>query len=162
MVDLGLNIEIAETGKSLEENSLIKAKYVSDRFHVDAFSDDTGLEVDSLNGAPGVMSARYAGEEGNSEQNIALLLHNLKGKNSRKARFRAVITLIQNGEMHQFEGICEGEITRTLKGKDGFGYDPVFKPSSHTSTFAEMSAQEKNSISHRGLAMKKFMDFILS
>ncbi len=160
--DLGVDIEIPETGDTLEANSLIKARFLNDTFHVNSFADDTGLEVESLKGEPGVLSARYAGTPADSKKNMELLLQNLEGQENRNARFRTVITLIQNGEVFQFEGIVEGAITNSPSGKDGFGYDPIFMPSGESRTFAEMLPEEKNSISHRGRAMKKFIDFLLS
>lgn len=160
LVDLGVS-DIPETGSTLEENSLLKARYVADLFKVDAFADDTGLEVEALDGEPGVFSARYAGTPSDSAQNISKLMGNLQGK-ERSARFRTVITLIQKGEIHQFEGIVNGEITLDTYGNEGFGYDPVFRPEGYDRTFAEMDSSEKNSISHRGLAMRKFVEFLLS
>jgi len=158
--DLSVN-DIPETGLTLEENSLIKARYVFDTFKVDVFADDTGLEVEALNGEPGVYSARYAGLPPDSNRNMAKLIKGLAGIENRSARFRTVITLIQKGEIHQFEGIVKGAITMKNSGQNGFGYDPIFKPIGSDKTFAEMDADEKNAISHRGLAIRKFVDFLL-
>ena len=158
--DLSVN-DIPETGLTLEENSLIKARYVFDTFKVDVFADDTGLEVEALNGEPGVYSARYAGLPPDSNRNMAKLIKGLAGIENRSARFRTVITLIQKGEIHQFEGIVKGAITMKNSGHNGFGYDPIFKPIGSDKTFAEMDADEKNAISHRGLAIRKFVDFLL-
>ena len=160
--ELGCHDDIAETGTTLEENALIKARYINQKYGVDCFSDDTGLEVDALNGEPGVHSARYAGEDKNSEANIDKLLANLDGKSDRNARFRTVVALIINGEEHVFEGKVEGRITELRHGNGGFGYDPVFVPEDKDKTFAELSAEDKNSISHRGRAIKKLSDYLNS
>ena len=157
--DLGCTEEIPETGSTLEENSLIKAKHVFDNYDVNCFADDSGLEVEALNGAPGVYSARYAGEPSDSTKNNVLLLKNLESHSNRKAQFRTVITLLQNGKVNQFEGVVSGQITENNKGFKGFGYDPIFIPDGHHITFAEMSPEEKNSISHRGKAMAKLVSF---
>jgi XTP/dITP diphosphohydrolase len=158
--DIGCLEEIIEDGVTLEENSDIKARFVLDTFSIDCFADDTGLEVEALNGAPGVYSARYAGEPSSSERNIVKLLQELKGSTNRKARFRTVITLLLGTEKHTFEGIANGIITEELNGYDGFGYDPVFIPEGHEKTFAQMSMEEKNKISHRGLAVAKLVLFL--
>ncbi len=158
--DIGCEEELAETGTTLEANSLQKAQYLFDNYHVDCFADDTGLEVEALNGEPGVYSARYAGEQRDSLDNIHLLLTKLKGQVNRKARFRTVITLIQAGVITQFEGIVEGHIMEELKGTAGFGYDPIFVPNGYETTFAEMSMEEKGSISHRGRAFQKLITFL--
>ena len=160
LADLGPLVEIPETGSTLEENSRIKAEYVVNTFGVAAFADDTGLEVDALDGAPGVYSARYAGPHATSADNIRLLLSNMEGVEERSAQFRTIITLMFNEQMHQFEGIVKGSITKNLSGESGFGYDPVFVPEGCDVTFAEMTASEKNRISHRGIAMRKFVDFL--
>ncbi len=160
--DLGCNEEIPETGATLEENSLIKAKYVSETYKVDCFADDSGLEVEVLDGAPGVYSARFAGEPSDSDANNALLLSKLEGIDDRKAQFRTVITLIQGTDVKQFEGAATGQITKENKGHKGFGYDPIFVPDGHEITFAEMTADEKNAISHRGKAMAKLVSFLKS
>lgn len=158
--DLNFSDEIPETGKTLEENALQKARFVHQRWGKNCFADDTGLEVDALNGAPGVFSARYAGEEKNSAANIRKLLKELEGLNDRKARFRTVIALIIDEKEMLFEGIVEGRILEKPKGKDGFGYDPVFSPNEANLSFAEMPLAEKNLISHRARALKKLTDFL--
>ncbi len=160
LTEISCTEEIPETGTTLEENSIIKAKYVYDNFSTNCFADDTGLEIESLNGAPGVYSARYAGEPSNSEANIDLVVSNLSGKENRKARFRTVITLIEDGVQKQFEGIVNGQITQKRSGSDGFGYDPIFIPDGYDITFAEMSLEEKNKISHRGLAVQKLISYL--
>ncbi|WP_308706252.1 RdgB/HAM1 family non-canonical purine NTP pyrophosphatase [Marinoscillum sp. MHG1-6] len=161
--DLELHEEIPETGSTLEENSAIKAQYVFDKLGMPCFADDTGLEVEALNGAPGVYSARYAGEQKNDRDNIALLLKNLDGNDNRKAAFKTVITYINSdGEKQQFTGEAKGVIITELKGNCGFGYDPIFVPENQSLTFAEMSAQEKNAISHRGRAFDKFISYLSS
>ncbi|MDE5940957.1 MAG: non-canonical purine NTP diphosphatase [Muribaculaceae bacterium] len=161
--DIGCVDDIPETASTLEGNALIKARWVKERYGFDCFADDTGLEVDALGGEPGVRSARYAsaacGADHDSEANMRLLLANMNGVSDRKARFRTVIALISGGEEHCFEGIVEGEITCIPMGKDGFGYDPVFRPAGKSLTFAEMGADEKNSLSHRRRALDKLMEF---
>ena len=158
--DVGCLEELPENQDTLEGNSLEKASYLFDNYKENCFADDTGLEVEALDRAPGVYSARYAGEHGNSEKNMQLLLENLEGNENRKAQFRTVITLILNGENHQFEGIAKGTITKEKSGSDGFGYDPIFIPEGYEITFAEMSLEEKNKISHRGIAVRKLVDFL--
>ena len=160
--DIGCHDDIPETSDTLEGNALQKAKYVYERYHIDCFADDTGLEVEALDGAPGVYSARYAGEGHNSEENIRKLLHELEGKDNRKARFRTVFALIINGKEHLFEGIVKGEIIATKRGTSGFGYDPVFVPEGFTQTFAEMSDAQKNKISHRAIGVNKLCKFLNS
>ena len=160
--DIGCHDDIPETSDTLEGNALQKAKYVYERYHIDCFADDTGLEVEALDGAPGVYSARYAGEGHNSEENIRKLLHELEGKDNRKARFRTVFALIINGKEHLFEGIVKGEIIATKRGTSGFGYDPVFVPEAFTQTFAEMSDAQKNKISHRAIGVNKLCKFLNS
>lgn len=157
--EIGCFDEIAETGVTLNENAEIKANYVFSLFNCDTFADDTGLEVESLNGAPGVYSARYAGEDGNSAKNIEKLLFELKGKKNRNAQFRTVIALIENGEKHFFEGIIKGKIIEKQKGNGGFGYDSVFVPEGYDKTFAELPIEIKNSISHRARAMQLLVDY---
>ena len=143
--DIGCDVDIPETGTTLEENALQKAQYIYDHYHLDVFADDTGLEVDALDGAPGVYSARYAGGEGHdSEANMTKLLKELNGVDNRKARFRTVIALIQQGEVHEFEGIVNGEIIRERRGGEGFGYDPIFRPDGYELTFAELGTDIKN------------------
>lgn len=159
--DLGLREEIPETGKTLEENSLIKARVVYEKFSLPAFADDTGLEVRSLNNSPGVRSARYAGEQKSSSDNIDLLISELSDKTNRDAQFRTVITLyLQLNVFHQFEGKVTGRIIYERRGAQGFGYDPVFIPDGYDKTFAEMPLSEKNRISHRAKALRKFIDFL--
>lgn len=160
--DISCHDDIPETSDTLEGNALQKAKYVYERYHIDCFADDTGLEVEALDGAPGVYSARYAGEGHNSEENIRKLLHELEGKDNRKARFRTVFALIINGKEHLFEGIVKGEIIATKRGTSGFGYDPVFVPEGFTQTFAEMSDAQKNKISHRAIGVNKLCKFLNS
>ena len=169
--DIGCDVDIPETGTTLEENALQKAQYIYDHYHMDVFADDTGLEVDTLGGAPGVYSARYAAMESpmspigpishDNEANMARLLRELGENNNRQARFRTVIALILKGQVHQFEGIVGGQIIRERRGGEGFGYDPIFQPDGYEKTFAEMTSEEKNSISHRGRATAKLADFVL-
>ncbi|MCC8177395.1 MAG: RdgB/HAM1 family non-canonical purine NTP pyrophosphatase [Bacteroidales bacterium] len=153
--DLGCHEDIPETGATLEDNALQKAQWVAQKYGVDCFADDTGLEVYSLGGEPGVRSARYAGEGHDSQANMKKLLERLEGQVDRRARFRTVIALIRNGQVQQMDGVVEGTIRLEPSGVGGFGYDPVFQPENKEVTFAEMSAEEKNSISHRGRAMAK-------
>ena len=160
LADLNFHDEVPETGNTLEANALEKARYIYELWGKDCFADDTGLEVDLLNGAPGVFSARYAGPEKSSEKNIAKLLKELNGKNNRKARFRTVIALILNGREILFEGIVNGTILESEKGEKGFGYDPVFKPDEANVSFAQMPLSEKNLISHRGRAIKKLTEYL--
>lgn len=158
--ECGITEEIPENEPTIEGNALQKARYVHERTGGDCFADDTGLEVDALNGAPGVHSARYATDGHDFEANMRLLLRNMEGKTDRRARFRTVIALILDGEEYLFEEIVEGRITEQPAGDHGFGYDPVFVPEGETETFAEMSAERKNAISHRGRAVRKFADFM--
>lgn len=165
--DIGFEGDIPETKPTIEENAIQKARYIYDRFKIPCFADDTGLEVEALNGEPGVLSARYAGkndhsisEESRTEANILKLLNNLSGKLNRKARFRTVIALIEDNNEFIFEGIVEGKIIEQKRGNAGFGYDPVFIPAGFDITFAEMSSEEKNKISHRARAFKKFVEFL--
>ena len=160
LADIGCHEELPETGNTLEANSLEKAKYIYDRFNLPCFADDTGLEVDALNGEPGVYSARYAGEQRSSEENISLLLSKLSGKENRKARFRTVITLLAPDGVHSFEGVVHGTITESRKGTGGFGYDAVFQPKGSTKTMAELTLKEKNAISHRGKAVKELVNYL--
>jgi len=160
LVDIGCNEDIPEESPTIEENSMDKAVYVFEKYGKDCFADDTGLEVEALDGRPGVISARYAGEEKNMDKNIEKVLSELAGKTNWKARFKTVISLIINGEKHQFEGIINGTIIKDKRGENGFGYDPVFVPDGYNITFAEMDADEKNKISHRGRAVQKLVDFL--
>ena len=152
--------DIPETGTTLETNAAQKSFYIYNRYHVNCFADDTGLEVDVLNGAPGVYSARYAGEQRDASDNISKLLNDLKDVENRKARFRTIISLIINGAEYQFEGVVEGRITSTQSGSKGFGYDPIFVPDGYDITMAEMDLHEKNKISHRARAIKKMVQFL--
>ena len=160
--DLNFTEEVPETQPTLEGNALQKARYVHERLGCNCFADDTGLEVEALDGAPGVISARYAGDHKNSEDNIDKLLLQLEGKASRRARFRTVIALIIQGEEMLFEGIVEGEIIRERRGAEGFGYDPVFVPQGHSQTFAQMPLELKNTLSHRFRAVKMLAEYLMS
>ena len=177
--EIGCDVDIPETGKTLEENALQKAQYIYDHYHISVFADDTGLEVDALNGAPGIYSARYASMEvgaheasHDAEANMSRLLRELGENNNRHARFRTVIALILKKdvcpcgctsikEIHQFEGIVEGQIIKERRGGEGFGYDPIFQPDGYEETFAELGMEIKNHISHRARAVKKLADFLL-
>ncbi len=160
--DIGFTQDVPETGITLVENALQKVRYLYERTHVDVFADDTGLEVESLNYAPGVYSARYAGEQKNSLANIKLLLQNLQGKENRNACFKTVIALIYRGQEYLFEGRIDGIITNSPRGNEGFGYDPIFQPLHSKQTFAEMALSEKNMISHRALAVAKLRHFFIN
>ncbi|GAB4232896.1 MAG: non-canonical purine NTP diphosphatase [Ekhidna sp.] len=161
LTDIGFNEEIPETGKTLAENSLIKAQAIFDRFRIPVVADDSGLLVDSLNGEPGVYSARYAGVPKDDNKNMDLLLENLDGKNDRSAQFQTVISFIdQSGEVRQFTGQVEGVIIHEKKGTNGFGYDPIFKPNGYDLTFAELGADVKNKISHRANAVSKLIEHL--
>ena len=185
LADIGCHEDIPETGQTLEENALMKAEYVYNKYHLSCFADDTGLEVDALGGAPGVFSARYASMESpvsptattaashDSEANMARLLRELENNNNRKARFRTVIALIEKKDIcpcgctsvkqiHRFEGIVEGEIIRERRGGEGFGYDPIFQPEGYDKTFAELGADIKNHISHRARATQKLAEYLKS
>jgi XTP/dITP diphosphohydrolase len=157
---LPINEEIPETGLTLAENSLQKARYVAEKFHVSCLADDSGLEVEALDGAPGVYSARYAGVPKNDQTNLQLLLHNLLGTQNRAARFVTVLTYFVNGEYHSFEGEIKGTIVDAPRGTQGFGYDPIFQPEKESRTFAEMTLDEKNKIAHRARALEKFKNFL--
>ncbi|MFI5203028.1 MAG: RdgB/HAM1 family non-canonical purine NTP pyrophosphatase [Flavobacteriales bacterium] len=158
--ELGVIDELAETGTTLTANALQKARYIYQTFDVSCFADDSGLEVDSLNGEPGVHSARYAGEQKNPKENIQLLLQKLAQKENRKARFKTVLALILNKSEYVFEGEITGVITQEPRGGNGFGYDPIFIPDGYTNTFAEMEPEEKNKISHRSKAVEKLAAFL--
>ena len=184
LADIGCHEDIPETGQTLEENALMKAEYIYDKYHLSCFADDTGLEVEARNGAPGVYSARYASMENlsnqntqsspishDSEANMARLLRELANNNNRKARFRTVIALIEKKDVcpcgctsikvvHKFEGIVNGEITREKSGAEGFGYDPIFRPDGYDKTFAELGADIKNQISHRARATQKLAEYL--
>ncbi len=155
--EIGCNEDIPETANTLEGNAEIKARYVKEHYGYDCFADDTGLEVDALGGEPGVLSARYAGENHDSQANMNLLLKNMSGKENRAARFRTVIALIIGEELTLMDGIVEGEITHDKAGDSGFGYDPIFRPLESELTFAQMSSEDKNKISHRGRATAKLI-----
>lgn len=154
--------DIEETAKTLEGNASLKADYITEKYGYHCFADDTGLEINSLNGEPGVFSARYSGEHGNSEKNMQKVLENLADKIDRTAQFRTVIALNLNDEQYFFEGICKGEIILEKSGTEGFGYDPIFKPKGYSLSFAEMSSEEKNNISHRGIAVHQLVHFLNS
>ncbi|NJB71994.1 XTP/dITP diphosphohydrolase [Saonia flava] len=160
LTDIDCNEEIPETGETLEENAQLKADYVSQNYGYPCFADDTGLLVDALDGMPGVYSARYAGEQKSSEDNMDKLLQELKKKNNRTAKFKTVIALNLPTEKKQFHGTVEGEITTKKYGKKGFGYDPIFKPNGYDKTFAELPLLEKNKISHRGRAVQKLASYL--
>lgn len=180
LADIGCHEDIPETGQTLEENALMKAEYIYNKYHLSCFADDTGLEVEALHGAPGVYSARYAatapagfpvGPSHDSEANMARLLRELANNNNRKARFRTVIALIEKKDVcpcgctsvklvHKFEGIVNGEITREKSGAEGFGYDPIFRPDGYDKTFAELGADIKNQISHRARATQKLAEYL--
>ena len=158
--EIGCTEDIPETGDTLEANAFQKAHYIKDNFNYDCFADDTGLEIDELNGDPGVYSARYAGPERNANANMNKVLNELKGKKNRKAQFRTAIALILKGEEHLFEGKVEGYISKDKQGNEGFGYDPIFIPENNIRSFAQMSMQEKGAISHRGRAVKKLVTYL--
>ena len=160
--DIGCFEEIEETENTLEGNAKLKADYITQKYGFDCFSDDTGLEVEALNGKPGVYSARYAGEHGNAEKNMEKLLNELQNKSSRKAKFRTIIALNLRNKQYLFEGICDGKILNKKTGIKGFGYDPIFKPNNASCSFAEMSSEEKNIISHRGIAIQELVKFLNS
>ena len=171
LADIGCHDDIPETADTLEGNALQKAQYIFDHYHLSCFADDTGLEVDALGGAPGIYSARYAGEGHDSEANMRKLLHELGENNNRKARFRTVIALIQKEEVTSdaipvqnttfFEGIVEGQIIREKRGHEGFGYDPIFQPDGYDETFAQLGLEIKNRISHRARAVEKLAKYLL-
>ncbi len=157
---IGFEGDIEETGTTLEENSMLKAQYIFEKYGQNCISDDSGLEVSALNNAPGVYSARYAGPQRNHGDNMDLLLKNLENVTNRAACFRTIITLIFEGNVHQFEGEVTGEIIGKKRGSQGFGYDPIFVPTDHQQTFAEMDLNEKNGLSHRAKAIQKMVDFL--
>lgn len=159
LADIGCDVDIPETGSTLVENAGIKSKFIVDHYQLDCFADDSGLEVEALNGEPGVYSARYSGSR-DMEKNISFLLERLEGKSNRRACFKTVISLVIDGQEHLFEGKIEGEILHVKTGTGGFGYDPVFIPKGYSRSFAEMDPKEKNAISHRALAITKLTDFL--
>lgn len=158
--DINCHVDIPETADTLEGNAKMKAEYIYNHYHLDCFADDTGLEVKALNGAPGIYSARYAGEGHDSQANMKKLLENLKGITNREAQFRTAICLIEGGEEHLFEGLVKGKIIEEKRGEAGFGYDPVFVPDGYDKTFAELGEDIKNQISHRARAVKKLCDYL--
>lgn len=160
--DINCSDDIEETANTFQGNALLKAKHVYNKYNKNCFADDSGLEVEALNNEPGVFSARYAGVPKSDEKNTAKLLKNLEGIENRKARFRTVIALILDGKEYLFEGIIEGTIAQQPIGTNGFGYDPVFIPAGYTKTFAQMTAEEKNQISHRAIAVSKMNEFLKS
>ena len=160
--DLGITDEIPETGNTLKKNALQKAKYIYNKTGLDCFSDDTGLEIEALNYRPGVYSAMYAGADCNAENNILKVLQELEEYTNRKAQFKTVIALILQGKEYFFDGVVSGVILKEKSGKDGFGYDPIFRPVGYEESFAEMTIDQKNEISHRGMAVKKLLHFLAS
>jgi XTP/dITP diphosphohydrolase len=160
--DIDCHDDIEETGVTFAENASIKSRYIYNKYNVNCFGDDSGLEIDALNNEPGVYSARYAGKHGDHAANIAKVLTNLGDNPNRKARFRTVISLMWNGGEHLFDGAVEGTIRKEISGNGGFGYDPIFQPDGYSVTFAEMSLDEKNNISHRAIAVEKLTEFLKS
>ena len=160
--DIGCFENVPETQNTIQGNAIQKAEYIKDKYGYDCFADDTGLEVDALNGEPGVYSARYAGEQRDANDNMNKLLSELNNKADRNAKFKTVVALCLNGNIETFTGICEGEITKDKHGEKGFGYDPIFKPTGYNDTFAEMSLDLKNSIGHRGKAVSQLVTFLNS
>ncbi|OXB10896.1 non-canonical purine NTP pyrophosphatase [Flavobacterium plurextorum] len=158
--DIGCHEEIPETADTIEGNAILKADYVTEKYGYDCFADDTGLEVNALNGEPGVYSARYAGEQKNADDNMNKLLDALKNEEDRSAQFKTVIALNLNGAQHLFTGLAKGVITMNKTGNHGFGYDPIFQPENYSETFAELSAEVKNKISHRAKATEQLIDFL--
>lgn len=158
--DVKIDEDIPEEQATLEGNAIQKARYIYDKLNINVFADDTGLEIEALNGEPGVYSARYAGEEKSAQNNMQLVLDKLDGKENRKAQFRTVICLIYKNKEHLFEGIVKGEMLSKKTGNEGFGYDPIFKPDGYDCSFAEMPLSEKNTISHRSRAIKKLINFL--
>lgn len=160
LADIGCTEDIPETGQTIESNASIKANYVTEKYGLPCFADDTGLEVEALDGEPGVFSARYAGEDKNDNKNMALVLAKLDQESNRKARFKTVIALNINNEKHLFTGIVNGNITQEKIGTNGFGYDPIFAPEGFAETFAQMTIEQKNEISHRGKAVKQLVKYL--
>ena len=160
--DIGCFEEIPETADTIEENAILKANYVTEKYGYDCFADDSGLEIDYLNGAPGVYSARFAGQQKNDQDNIDKVLFKLNGIENRKANFKTVIALNLNNEQHLFTGIIDGTIISSQKGNKCFGYDPIFQPNNYSITFAEMEQNEKSAISHRGKAVAQLLRFLNS
>tara|TARA_B110000459_G_scaffold44144_1_gene48731 strand:- start:5500 stop:6072 length:573 start_codon:yes stop_codon:yes gene_type:complete len=162
LADINCHEDIPETADTIAGNALQKAQYVFDKYGYNCFADDTGLEIESLNGEPGIYSARYAGAQRDANDNMDKVLTNLKDQTNRNAHFKTVIALIIDGKESLFEGIAKGEITATKSGAEGFGYDPIFKPLGYATTFSEMNLDEKNGISHRGKAVRKLSDFLIN
>lgn len=160
--DINCFEDIPETADTIEGNAILKANYISERYEIPCFADDSGLEVEALHGAPGVHSARYAGSQRSDADNIQKLLTELQSTANRKAQFKTVIALNYKGEQHLFTGIIKGEITHSPSGTNGFGYDPIFIPENHQKTFAEMTSEEKNQISHRAIAVNKLIQWLLN
>lgn len=158
--DINCTEDIPETQLTIEGNAIQKANYIKEHYGYDCFADDTGLEVEALDGAPGVKSAHYAGEQRSDADNIEKLLSGLSNKTNRSAQFKTVIALFINNEIYTFTGVCKGEITQTKMGANGFGYDPIFKPLGYEKTFAEMTLEEKNAIGHRAKAVKQLVNFL--
>lgn len=159
LTDIGCNVDIPETGATFAENATLKSSYVVEHYQLDCFADDSGLEIEALDNAPGIFSARYAGVR-DDQQNLQLVLEKLEGITNRKAHFKTVISLVKDKEVFLFEGIIHGQIRTKPEGTNGFGYDPIFEPSGYGITFAEMSLEEKNKISHRAIAMNKLIAFL--
>lgn len=159
--DIGCDTDIPETGNTFAENAQLKTSYVETHYQMDCFADDSGLEVEALNNAPGIYSARYAGQRGDRE-NLELVLKNMQGQSNRRARFKTVVSLVQNNQQYFFEGVINGTLREEASGTAGFGYDPIFVPDGYDITFAEMSMAEKNEISHRAQAMRKLITFLKS
>ncbi|WP_236978498.1 RdgB/HAM1 family non-canonical purine NTP pyrophosphatase [Membranihabitans maritimus] len=157
---IGFNGEIPETQDTIEGNAVQKATFIYEKYQINCFAEDTGLEIEALNGEPGVYSARYAGDQKSNEDNIELVLHKLKDIKNRNARFKTVLAYIENGDISTFEGIIYGTITTGKSGDKGFGYDPIFLPDGYDQTFAELSIETKNTISHRALALQKFIQYL--
>ena len=158
--DIGCFVDIPETAETIEGNAILKANYVTENYGLPCFADDTGLEIEVLNNEPGVYSARYAGEQKNADDNMNLVLLKLASQTNRKAQFKTIIALNINNQQHLFEGIVKGEITVEKSGNMGFGYDPIFQPEGFSTTFAEMTIEQKSMISHRGIAVQKLINFL--
>lgn len=158
--DIGCFVDIPETAETIEGNAILKANYVTENYGLPCFADDTGLEIEVLNNEPGVYSARYAGEQKNADDNMNLVLLKLASQTNRKAQFKTIIALNINNQQHLFEGIVKGEITVEKSGNMGFGYDPIFQPEGFSTTFAEMTMEQKSVISHRGIAVQKLINFL--
>lgn len=162
LAEIGCHEDIPETADTIRGNAVMKAYYVAEKYGVDCFADDTGLEVTALGGAPGVHTARYASEQGHDTMaNMRLLLQNMENAADRSARFITCIALVENGEVTTFEGVCEGTILKEMEGDGGFGYDPVFRPDGLDVTFAAMTGEQKNAVSHRGKATRKLLDYLM-